>query len=205
MRYLKTIVGVASLLIAMAWVSDVHAQFAGGNVGLLLSDKARSQLGLDEEQTKRVLSLTDEFKDRMKASLPEIRKRPAEDRPEAFLKAVRERNQESKKSLREILTAEQMKRYEQYELWASGVAALLDPKVQDALELTEEQKARIRETGLDWAKNHVKLMNKLSSENKRRADLNAIEDAEMDKATAIMTDEQKARWNRMRGKRPDEY
>src|SRR5262249_36070872 len=60
--------------------------------------------------------------------------------------------EETTKMMAGILTPEQEKRHKQIELQARGLGALNDPKVQEALKLTDEQKEQIKTISEDARK-----------------------------------------------------
>lgn len=195
---LKLALLLVGLSLASAWPSVARAQIVVGNVSLLLSQQAREELGMDATQTERTMSLIDEHKEKMREAVQDHGDLPAARRQEALLERARAVNEHSKEVLATILKPEQMARYEQLELWTRGVTALIDPKVQDALKLDADQREKLRPIAFDSLKRRAQALSGRSP----AANVREIEDAEMDKAMSVMTDEQRSKWKAMRGARP---
>jgi len=101
-----------------------------------------------------------------------------------------------------ILDATQLKRFHQIELQVRGFQALADPKVQDALKLTDAQKASIKQIEADAAKNRPMFDFQNATPEERQAFQAKMRDAQRatnEKLAAVLTDSQKKSWADMLG------
>lgn len=198
MRPTKTRYVLVAVATVAAWTAEAQGAFLGGNVGLLIVKEARDELGMDATQTERAMALIDEHNQATRKALEGVEDLPAADRQHAALERWRAVNQKSKAILSTILRPEQMRRYEQIELWESGALALTDPQVQETLNITGAQKTQLQECAAEYAKMEDSFIGQKTPREKRRE----IEDAEMEKAMSILTEAQRKKWDVLRGKPP---
>ncbi len=83
-------------------------------------------------------------------------------------------------------------------LCASGVLALPEPKVRDALTLNESDQSKLRE----FADEYLKARDHVLGERQDLKKLQAFDNAEMDKARSVLSNAQSTKWNAIRGERP---
>ena len=113
---------------------------------LLRSESVQLDLKLTPEQIDKVKELGKTLRE----GLPEpgtFRNLTPEERRAKFAELqpkLKARAEETKKKIGEILTKEQMERLKQIRLQAAGPGALSDPDVVKALNLTDEQKEKIK-------------------------------------------------------------
>lgn len=132
--------------------------FTGGRGGgdsierLLQIEEVQIEIELMPDQEEAIKKLKEDSPRRGFPDGFDPRDRSPENREkmqEVFAKMQKEREEASEKTrekLKEILLPPQMKRLEQIAIQLQGVAALMTPKVADALKLTESQKAEMKET-----------------------------------------------------------
>ncbi len=175
--------------------------FGGGVLNgptiLLGVDQVQKELTLGEEQKTKVTQLVDDNRNAIMNSFQLS--------PEERQTKMQELTKENNKKIADILSAPQNERLDQISLQlsvqAQGPGAFIRPEVADKLGLTSEQKDKIQaivdELGgkrRDLIQNAngyfpaaVEQMTKLAAEEK-------------DKAVALLTDDQKKKWETLAGK-----
>ena len=175
---------------------------------------------LQRETVQKDLQLTPEQIDKLKEvgktafrGLGEQRPRPGnlsdEQRKELRTK-IEARAAEIKKKIEAILTPKQMERLKEIRLQWAGPAALADPDVRKALNLTDDQKEKIKKLRqeLFGKENDLrKDVGKLSREERRtkmadiRNKVQKLRKKALDDILALLTTEQRAQFDKMLGKK----
>jgi len=116
-------------------------RYAGGDMlELLRKDQVQKDLRLTEEQKSRLKKAADQ-------TLSDLRRQSvtwASMSPEDRRKKIAEFREQTRTRLHEALTPAQVERLRQIRLQWDQATALADSDVADALQLSEEQRARIR-------------------------------------------------------------
>ncbi len=193
--------GLAALMTAPARAQGFRGGGMGMGPGMLMMPAVQKELSLNDEQIEKVQSLVEDMGAKMRERFQDLQNVPQEERREKMQAMMREMNEETSKSLKEILKDEQMKRYHQIRLQASGLEAFNDPEVASKLKLSDEQKEKINgitedmrgqmreifQTAQDDREGAMKKMGELRRES-------------MEKATALLSEDQKAAWKELTGK-----
>lgn len=186
-----------------------------GFFGLLQNEKVQKELNLTEEQKSKIREL-------VKGALEEMRERAGgmesltpEQRRERFQKLREqsaERAEKARKQLLEILSPGQLERLKQLRLQIQGLAVFTDPEVASALQLTEEQKQKLRQLHQEVQKQtrevweSARNLSREEREAKRgefREKMQQIHKEAMSKALDILTPEQKEKFEKMQGEKFD--
>ncbi len=189
----------------------VH-HLAGGTMGgpaampifLLGSPKVQKELGLSEEQKAKLKDLAANYFREIRQRMGDLRDLPEQQRMEELAKAQKKIHAEGRglcKKIDEVLSSYQRERFKQVLLQVRGVTALGDKDIAAALALTEQQKQGLKAVG-DSARE------KLADLRRQRGDLEwqqvrekaqAIQRESTEKALALLTREQKERFEEMQG------
>lgn len=224
---------VAGLTILGVWIASTTASFrlaaedrharpagepprVGGMMGgpaampmlLLGSPKVRKELGLSEEQEAKLKELAAKYFRDIRQQMGGLGDLGEEQRREKFAqvqKKTRAQGHELGKKIDDVLSPRQKARFKQIMLQVRGVTALGDKDVAEALGLTDQQKRALKGVG-DSARE------KLAELHKQRGDLEwhqvrekaqAIQKQSTEKALAALTEEQKEKFEKMKGPKLD--
>lgn len=113
---------------------------------------------------------------------------------------VQKVNAAVEKALTESLTPEQAKRLKQISLQLRGAEAFNDPKVQEALKLTDAQREKLRSIREEAGQQMRELFQNASG-NREEAfkKMTEMRKQIQEKTLAVLTDEQKKTWKEMTG------
>jgi Spy/CpxP family protein refolding chaperone len=187
----RTMVAVAVCVMCAGSIALAQGQGQGRGRGFGGFQMSAGQL-VANEAVAADLKLTDEQKEKVKA-LPRVDFASFRDlsREEAA-KKMEESREASKKAVDEILNADQKKRLAEISLQARGTRALSDAEIAKALALTEEQTKKIKE--LDEAPRERP---------QQGADFAKIQEERTAKYMAVLTEEQKKKFEEMQGAKFD--
>lgn len=123
--------------------------------------------------------------------------------PEERQKKMQEINQENDKFLAEVLKPEQKKRLDQIVLQQRGGDALTDPKIQESLKVTDDQKEKIKAIGEDFRK----TMADFRQQNQGGGGdfqamfqkMQEMRKANSEKLLKLLTTDQQAKWKELTG------
>jgi hypothetical protein len=121
-------------------LADLAVLQGAGQLFLLDNPAVRDDLGLDNEQRRKLAELSNRMALQRKEKFKDFHKLSAEERGRPFVELARA----NEEGVREVLTPKQMQRLRQINLQLHGLLALNDPEVATALELTAEQKDQLR-------------------------------------------------------------
>jgi hypothetical protein len=116
----------------------------------------------------------------------------------ALAKIRQELIREMEKSLDEILTPEQNKRFKEVRFQIQGIRAFSDTEVQSQLQLTDDQREQIRRIVKNGFQ-HEAVASQENSPEKARQNVIELRKRTMEQVTAVLTDKQKSQWEEMRG------
>jgi Spy/CpxP family protein refolding chaperone len=159
---------------------------------------------LGQESVQKELKLTQEQAEKVKAASEKQRKsfqglRAIQDEQERA-KKFEEMRKEADKFVAEILKPEQVKRLKQITLQQQGGRALEDPEVAKELNLTDDQKTKVKEIMEDTGNQIRELFQGgggFSEETRKK--MQEINKTATEKATGLLTADQKAKWKEMTG------
>jgi len=164
----------------------------GGGLLMLLNQKAvQEDLKLSEDQTKKVQELAqkqrDSFRDFQNLSQEERQKKGQE---------MAAANQ---KALAEILNADQMKRAKQLSLQERGARALGEEEVASSLNLSAEQKDKVKSILDDQRKQMGELFQPGGNREEAQKKMADLRKATDEKLSAVLSADQQAKWKEMSG------
>lgn len=215
-RSLTITLGIMALLAAPAAAQRPGGQgpgrfgqgmgMPGGLVQLAMAPPVQEELSLSDDQLEKIAPIGEQLRTDMMSRMQEIRGQLAdldpEERRERFEQMSREMNVAAKERLKGVLKPEQLDRLEQIERQQQGVQAFSDPAVVEALKLTEDQQAEI-EGILETYRTEVRDAFEAAREAEDRGavmrEMVELRRASMDKAMAVLTDEQRASWDELTG------
>jgi hypothetical protein len=160
---------------------------AGGGLMLLGQKSVQEELKLSDEQISKVTARLEE----QRGAFAELRDL---DRAERAAK-MQERNKANEATLKDVLTANQLKRLKQIALQQRGMMALVDDEVADAVGLSAEQKDQVRSISRE-------MRGAFQAGEDREAMRKKFEEARAAASTkldALLSSEQKAKWKELTG------
>ena len=172
----------------------------GGIVGLLRLEQVQKELNLSDEQKEKIKDLAKEMR-------PPRRSEGEAPSPEER-QAMMEKTQ---KKLAEILKPEQLQRFKEIRLQAMGPAALGNPEVVKTLGITDNQRKlktlrddfneKRRETHRFDSGSLREEQTAKMAENQKK--MRQMEKELMEKALAVLTPEQREKFDKLQGKKID--
>lgn len=163
--------------------------FGGGGAMLLGQKSVQAELKLSDEQTAKVTT----HLEKQRGAFAELRDLSREERAAK----MRERATANEAALKEILTADQLKRLKQITLQQRGASALADDEVADAVGLTADQKEKVRSINSE-----MRGLFQGGGGEDREAMRKKFEEARASSNTkleALLTPEQQTKWKELNG------
>ena len=175
--------------------------FGGGLAALIENVGVQQELKLDNEQVEKAKAAVDKVREKHSADRAQLQDLSQEERREksrAINQAVAE---ETMKALADVLKPEQIKRLKQIQLQRRGAEAFTEPEVQKALNLTGEQKAKIKTIAAEAAQERRELFQGGANRGGEEAQqkMAALRKVTVEKVSAVLTDDQKQTWKEMIG------
>ena len=167
-----------------------------------MNKSVQQELKLSEEQVKKIEDTANEIREKHQAELEPLRQLDRQEQRQKAAPIRRKIADETRQALAGVLQPEQQKRLKQIELQQRGARAFQEPKVQDSLKLTDEQKGKINTINEDAARKRREARQGAGRGNspETRSKLTALRKESMEKALAVLTPEQKTTWEEMAGK-----
>ena len=118
--------------------------------------------------------------------------------------------EKAQKEIAEILKPEQLQRLKQIEIQVLGAAALMTPEVVKALNITDDQQAKLKTIHYEAVGKRQELMGSLQGLSREemmakraesREKLRQIEKETLEKALAALTPEQREKFEKLKGKK----
>jgi hypothetical protein len=177
--------------------------FGGGMMGrggktMLLSNKSvQEEIKASSEQTEKLTKLGTSMMGKMREKTQDL---SPEERREKGPAIAKEINEEVDKELKDILKAEQLKRFNQIALQFRGAQAFADPEVQAKLNVTDEQKEKLKTIQDDAGTKRREIFQNAGDDRQAAFQkMTALGKETMEKSTAVLTDSQKKTWTEMTG------
>jgi hypothetical protein len=157
---------------------------------VLLRQKAvQDELKLDKAQVDKIESFSDE----QWKKAQDIHKQGGEQEKAKF----EELHKANTKFIEATLKPEQEKRLDQIAMHVAGLLWVTDPKVENALKLTDDQKTKIKELHKAAHKDTEAIH--IEDAAAREAKLKELRAAHRKELYAILTDDQKTKWKELAG------
>ena len=177
---------------------------------LLRIPEVREELGTKDDQNKQLDELFASMQPPERPNFEELQKLSEDERRER-MEAMRAKQEASFREIEEklgnILDEKQLARFRQLRLQRQGVGALMRPELAKQLELTEEQRDKIRkiQEGARPEGRGPGNFQEMSDEERREFFTQMRERREKADAEilAVLTDEQKTKWNELQGEKFD--
>lgn len=118
---------------------------SGSVAALLVNKSVHRELKVTDEQVSKLEAFAKAFVEKQREELKKLKDASPDKRKEMMPEINRTMNEFLRKGLEEILSASQVKRFNQIRLQQLGAGALQDTKVQTELKLSDGQKTRIDE------------------------------------------------------------
>jgi Spy/CpxP family protein refolding chaperone len=182
----------------------------GGNVlGLLRMEKVQKELKLSDEQKEKIGELAKEMRPGRPADGDSLTPEERRAKMDELRKKAREKVE---KRLAEILKPEQLERMKQIHVQAMGAAALGNSDVVKALGITDDQRGKLktlRDEAGEKGRELFGSMRDLSPEEQKakmsenHKKMREIAGELMEKSLAVLTPEQREKFEKMKGKKFD--
>jgi Spy/CpxP family protein refolding chaperone len=198
---------LAAALVALwagtAYAQGVLPQPGGGGAGfdgLLLEEGVQKDLKLSDEQILKTKEVIRETRQRYAKDLEKLQRLSREERLKKAPELMKAVSQEVLKGVDAFLKPEQVKRLKQIELQRRGLRAFEDPVVVKALQLTGEQREKIKM--MDEAANQ-KMREALAGARSNFPEaikkMFAVRQQFMEQGLALLTEGQKKAWRELTG------
>ncbi len=178
-----------------AWAQRQGRGFGGGNlagalVGLASQKSVQDELKVTDEQAKKIGELVDHQRE-VFSGLRELE-------PEERRKKLDEQMTANKTAIAGILNEVQFKRLNQISLQQRGARAFADAEVADALQLTPEQKEKVRAIQQE-AQSQAQEAMQAGDRSAARTKVQEIRKTADEKSAALLTPEQQGKWKTLTG------
>ena len=196
--------GLVLAIVAMAAAVDAQERergrgrgfggFRGGSLTLATQKSVQDELKVTPEQVTKLTALVAE----QRKGFEGLRNLSQDERTKKFTEA----RQAAEKALAEVLNADQLKRVKQISWQQMGTAALSDDEVAATLSLNDEQKGKLKTIRDDSRKEMQGLFQgggQGGDREQRRAKFAELRKSTDEKATAVLTPEQQAKWKELQG------
>jgi len=198
--------GSIVLLIPPAWAQapegrggrrgEPRNMMGGGMIGMLLNNESvQKELKLDSDQVNKVKEAVEKVAQGHREDFAKLRDLGPEERRAKGQEIMQSASADSLKAVSDILNKDQMARLKQIELQRAGPEAFSRPDVAEALKLTPDQKSKIK-TIHDDAMQELQQMRQGGGGRQR---FQEIRSQTMEKAAAVLNDDQKKSWKEMTG------
>jgi hypothetical protein len=172
----------------------------GGPAQLLTIEVVQKDLKLDQDQIDKVKKVAADMGEKMRSEMSGLRDLSPEERREKMQEVGKKMTEDTMKALADVLKPEQMDRLKQIQLQRRGPQAFTDAEVQKSLNLTDEQKEKIKTINEDLTKEMGDLRGGGRGNPQAGEKMAAVRKEATDKIMAVLTDPQKETWKTMTGK-----
>jgi len=175
----------------------------GGGLMLLTNKSVQQELKVDDAQGEKLNSFAQGLMEKQREQFQKLQDMPQEERRAKMQELGQAMSMEVRKGLNDLLKPEQVKRYEQIQLQQIGVlGAPAMPRVQEALNLTDDQKSKLQTIQAEQREAMGELFQGGGGGGDRAAAMQKMTELRKkgnDKAMALLTDSQKASWKELTG------
>ncbi len=183
-------------------------------MGLLRSPEVRKELKIDAEQEQAIGKIEEQVREEARggnadARNMDFRNMSEDERQKFFAKmqaAQKEQAAKSRELLGEVLMPDQLQRLDELALQQRGVMALADAEVQKALGMTSEQVAKLDKVRTEQEATVREKMGEVMRSGDRdtmREKMTQIRDEAEKPVLDVLTAEQKAKFEKMKGEKFD--
>ncbi|MFG0288140.1 MAG: hypothetical protein ACF8CQ_08200 [Rhodopirellula sp. JB044] len=177
-------------------------------MALLRSPEVREHLKLDSQQEEGLRKLEDRIREEPRSGGArdfDFRNASQEERAEFFSKMQEEQKEQSAKYrelLGEVLDFDQMERLDELVLQRRGLVALGDTEIQDAIKMSDEQREKlqtVRSEQEEKMRERMRTLMQSGDRNGMREKMEEIREEIEQDVMAVLTSEQKAKFEEMKG------
>lgn len=220
---------LAGLAVALSSASSVFAQGRGpggfggfgfggrgggaGGMMLLRNEAVQKDLGLSAEAVEKITKLAEETQGQMRAEMEKLTggggfqalQNLSDEQRQEFQKKMQELTQKTQEktqaALKDVLNAEQQTRLKQIGWQVAGPQAINDADVAKELNLTDDQKKQLAAAGEEATSKLRELGRGGQGEQQERfAKMQEINKARDEKVAGVLTADQKAAFEKLKGK-----
>jgi hypothetical protein len=167
----------------------------------LARDKGtQNELKMTKKQIDAVPKLIADLNEKYKDDLGRAKELKPAERYKKEGELFKVAGEEANRGLAAVLGADQFKCLKQLHVQRRGPYAFSETEVVAALQLTKEQKKKMRDMETEYQKALLEV-NKLTDADERTRKVTAALKEAMDRAMAVLTDEQKKTWKDLIGER----
>ncbi len=173
-----------------------------GGANLARNKSVQEELKVSSEQATKIDEAADSMRDKYREEMREIREGDESGRREKMEALSHQMMTDAHKSLGEILSPDQLKRFVQIERQQNVLMALHQPAVVSTLKLSDEQVGKVKEIQNDLQKTMRESMRGGQGgggNRDAREKMMTERKAATEKAVAVLTDEQKSAWKDLVG------
>jgi hypothetical protein len=168
-----------------------------GLLTLVNNPEVQKELKLTNDQKAKLAQCIDQVMAIVREVMPKVQNADPAER-EQMLAAMRQKTGKIEQKFTDGLSTEQNVRLQQIALQEKGAAALATPEVAKSLEITDDQKRRLRDVQSQAAAKRKTATAGLPSQD-RVAKMEQLRKEELAAALAVLTAEQKAKFDKLRG------
>jgi Spy/CpxP family protein refolding chaperone len=174
-----------------------------GGPGMLVNNKSvQKELQMTDDQAKKAREATQQVREKHQEEMQALREMDPQEAREKGTALMRTMSEEADKALADVLKPEQMKRLKQISLQQRGAQSFTDPKVQEELKLTDDQKDKIKTINADFDKERGEIFQSMQNGGDREEAMKkfaTLRTETVDKVKALLTDDQKKTWESITG------
>lgn len=175
----------------------------GGGIGLatlVTNEGVQKELKLADDQAVKAKEIADKLREKHKDEFKGLFKLEGEERRTKMQEVLKTVNEETAKELGAVLKPEQLKRLKQIELQQRGSRAFEDQEVVKSLKISDEQKEKLKAIGEESGKQMREIFQGAQGNREEAAKkFQALRKETMDKALAVLSDDQKKAWKELTG------
>jgi Spy/CpxP family protein refolding chaperone len=167
---------------------------------LMRHEGVQAELKVTREQNLKFKDLVEKTRTRHQADFDKLEKLEGDERSLAKRNLSKTIIEEVSKDLPKVLTAEQHKRLKEIALQQAGIHALIEPEVQKALKITDEQNKQLKALMAETQKEYLVIRQTRTEdfEGSKKRD-HELQRKTMKKAEALLTPDQLKAWRVLRG------
>jgi hypothetical protein len=172
--------------------------FGGG--ALLANKGVQKEIKATDDQVSKLEAFAEEMRGKSREAFQGLQDLSDDERRAKMQEVGRKMQEDLRKGLTDILKPDQVKRFEQIQLQAQGAQAFATPRVQEALKLTDDQKAKINTiTQESMAASREAFQSAGDDRQAAMQKITEIRKQANEKAVNVLTAPQKAQWKEMTG------
>ncbi|HVA46585.1 MAG TPA: hypothetical protein VNH11_09445 [Pirellulales bacterium] len=190
------ITSLASVMLFAAWVAAAPAadklvpEEGATEVMLLLQPAVCDDLKLSKDERDKI----HKFASAQWEKAQKVSKLGENERDREF----KEMTKDNERFLKDTLTADQRKRFDQILLQVAGLLWVTRPEIASKLNLSADQKKRAKELQQE-ARHEMEELIHSTSDEKKEQELQELRATSRKRLMSLLSDEQKSKWKEMRG------